>query len=255
MRTFVMGDIHGTHKALLQCLELVNFDYSNDTLIQLGDVADGYDEVFECVEELLKIPNLIALKGNHDEWMSHFLETGFHPQAWAQGGKATAMSYLRQAGKKEVILSSRQGYTTTLNPADIPETHHSFFRKQHLYYIDDNNNCFVHGGFDRRQAFKGQTPFLYYWDRDLWNEALSWKASARGDLSAGQFHMATGFNHIFIGHTNTLYWNTDKPMHAANIFNIDTGAGHSGRLTIMNVETLQYWQSEPVSTWYDKRHR
>ena len=41
MRTFVMGDIHGAYNALLQCLKRSGFDYENDQLIQLGDVADG----------------------------------------------------------------------------------------------------------------------------------------------------------------------------------------------------------------------
>ncbi len=59
MATFVMGDIHGGYKALVQCLQRAQFDYQRDTLIQLGDIADGYDEVFACVEELLKITHLI----------------------------------------------------------------------------------------------------------------------------------------------------------------------------------------------------
>lgn len=42
--TYVMGDIHGAHKAFIQCLERSNFDYDNDILIQLGDVADGWSE-------------------------------------------------------------------------------------------------------------------------------------------------------------------------------------------------------------------
>lgn len=54
-RTFAMGDIHGAHKALVQCLERCNFNNEIDTLIQLGDVADGWSETYECVEELLKI--------------------------------------------------------------------------------------------------------------------------------------------------------------------------------------------------------
>jgi hypothetical protein len=34
------------------------------------------------------------------------------------------------------------------------------------------------------------------------------------------------------------------PMKAANIWNIDTGSGKwdYGKLTIMNIETLEYWQ-------------
>ena len=82
MRTFVMGDIHGAHKALLQCLERSAFDRNKDTLIQLGDISDGFEGVYDCVEELLKIPNLIAIKGNHDEWLNTFIRT-----AWLEPGR------------------------------------------------------------------------------------------------------------------------------------------------------------------------
>lgn len=37
-RTFVMRDIHGAFKALVQCLERCEFDYDIDTLILLGDI-------------------------------------------------------------------------------------------------------------------------------------------------------------------------------------------------------------------------
>jgi hypothetical protein len=43
---------------------------------------------------------------------------------------------------------------------------------------------------------------------------------------------------------------TDKPMHAANIINLDTGAGASGRLTIMDVKSKKFWQSDPVHRLY-----
>ena len=89
MRTFVIGDIHGAFKALRQCLERSQFDYRKDKLIVLGDVVDRHDEVNECVEELLKIRNLIALRGNHDDWFDEFCQTGRHPEDWMYGGLAT----------------------------------------------------------------------------------------------------------------------------------------------------------------------
>src|SRR5882762_9741337 len=104
MRTFVMGDIHGGYKALQQCLERAAFDRDKDTLIQLGDIADGFSEVYGCVEELLKIHNLVAIKGNHDEWLNQFVLTAYHPTEWRQGGAATARSYLRFIGKENKII-------------------------------------------------------------------------------------------------------------------------------------------------------
>ena len=86
MRTFVMGDLHGAQRALAQCMKRSGFDRRKDVLIQLGDVADGHEEVYECVETLLTIPRLIAIRGNHDQWFLEFIETGYHPDAWHCGG-------------------------------------------------------------------------------------------------------------------------------------------------------------------------
>ena len=55
MRLFVIGDIHGAYKSLLQCFERSGFDYLKDRLFVLGDVCDGYIEVRQCIEELFKI--------------------------------------------------------------------------------------------------------------------------------------------------------------------------------------------------------
>jgi len=37
-------------------------------------------------------------------------------------------------------------------------------------------------------------------------------------------------------------------MKAANIYNLDTGAGHTGRLSIMDVDTKEFWQSDVVGS-------
>jgi serine/threonine protein phosphatase 1 len=58
------------------------------------------------------------------------------------------------------------------------------------------------------------------------------------------------FDEIYIGHTPTLNYDMDIPMHACNVWNIDTGAAFSGRLTGMNIETKQYWQTDIVQQLY-----
>lgn len=249
-----MGDIHGNWKALRQCLDRSGFDRRTDTLIQLGDIADGYDEVSECVEELLTLKDLICIKGNHDAWLLEYLGTGWHPDMWRQGGCGTARSYLRPLGKEDLIVRTSSGYRTALNPGDIPDAHRRFFERQLLYYLDDDHNCFVHAGFDRHMPFPRQHEDLYLWDRSLWAEALSFEAARRGDRGCGAFRCVTSFHQIFIGHTATLSWHTDQPMRAAHIHNLDTGAGSTGRLTIMEVSTGTYWQSDLAATLYPDGH-
>jgi serine/threonine protein phosphatase 1 len=240
-RIFVMGDIHGAYRAFIQCLERSNFNYERDTLIQLGDIVDGNQEVFECVEELLKIKNLIAIRGNHDAWFSHFLKTEYQPVAWNYGGLATLESYLKQCQPKGKIIKCGIGFKTSLNAGDIPESHKNFFKKQRLYYVDGQNRCFVHAGFDLTIPFYGQKEENYYFDRSLWTDALRQQkiGIAKAPL--------TKFSQIFIGHTATTRWNTTSPMNAFEITNLDTGAGHNGKLTIMEIGTKEFWQSDLIT--------
>lgn len=249
-RTFVMGDIHGNFTALIQCLERSGFDYERDVLIQLRDVVDRNDGVFECVEELLKIKHLIAIKGNHDQWLDEFINTDFHSQFWNHGGNQTILSYHKHSGGKGICFPSGSGFKTSLNSTDIPPHHRHFFWNQVLYHIDSENRCFVHAGFYRYISFKQQKESAYYWDRTLWLEALSYLEESPTKTA---YETILTFKEIYIGHTPTTGWETDKPMNAFNIYNLDTGAGNGGRLTIMDVDTKVYWQSDLASrsrgTW------
>lgn len=249
-RTFVMADIHGMHRALVQCLEGVNFDKERDTLIQLGDVADRGPEVYECIEELLTIKNRICIKGNHDEWLQNWMEKGVHP-GMHQGGRESIESYLRNCKRVEGV-----DYMNDTG-LDIPETHKKFLREQLPYYIDKDLNIFIHGGFNRHKLLADNEPGIFWWDRDLWHCALSYESMQRGleykDPSTGNratLKIKEPCKEIFIGHTPTVMWGKGVPMKAANVINLDTGAGMYGKLTIMNLETREFFQSSLVTTLY-----
>lgn len=77
--------------------------------------------------------------------------------------------------ERTFVLGDIHGnFKTSLNPDDVPVSHKVFFENQKIYHIE-NNNCYVHGGFNRFQPFEGQTNSTYFWDRILWQEALQWQ--------------------------------------------------------------------------------
>ncbi|QJX47619.1 serine/threonine protein phosphatase [Hymenobacter taeanensis] len=220
MDTYVLGDIHGAYRALLQVLERSPFRPGLDRLVQLGDVADGWPDTPECVNLLLSIPKSIWLQGNHDWWLAEWMaaEAPHEPsnKIWLrQGGQATVDGYLR----------GLQG--------QIRQHFQSFFSKQLPYYEDKNGNLFVHGGYEPNEPIAQQDPYDLIWNRALWRY--------------GQ--QAPHYSECFIGHTPT--WPTSPtPCQRANVWNLDQGAGYSGRLTLMNVRTKEYVQSDPVPTLY-----
>lgn len=270
-RTFVIGDIHGAYIPLQQCLERSGFNKETDTLIILGDICDGWPYVYECVETLKDLL-YIYIVGNHDMWFIRWLESGIHPDYWGQGGKGTAQSYLRNAGKDEGEFVESYAYmesghtkkifTFNLDYVDIPLDHVLFFKGHHLHYKDEQNRLFVHGGFEKEKTLKENqqhNPAAFYWDRRLWLQALS--------ANDGQLKFTESFKEIFIGHTATTNWTTKEtktdagiiipkgslitePMHADIIWNLDTGAGSTGKLTIMDIDTHEFWQSDCVNDIY-----
>ena len=251
MRRFVCGDIHGAHKALIQCLERSGFNKNEDQLIQLGDVADGWNEVYECVEELLSIKNLVAIRGNHDKWFAEWMVYGAHPSYWLQGGIGTLESYCKNTDS-QFDGSGHAGYKTSLNTAVIPQSHKDFFMEtQKPYYIDHMNNLFVHGGYDRTDYISNQLAMNsenFWWDRSLWDQAQSCAPGVK-------LKTTDEFKKIFIGHTATERKYKDlKPVESGGVWNLDQGAGWSGKLTLMNIDTEEYFQSDLVSELYTDQH-
>ena len=262
-KTFVIGDIHGNYLGLKQCLERSNFNYNNDTLISLGDVVDGHSQSYEVVEELLKIKNLIAIRGNHDDWFNTWIKTGVNPTNWGQGQYATGQSYLDNIlGLGMPFYDYSNGIPIPrINTTVLPDKHIDFFNRIQIpYYIDNQNRLFVHGGFNRHFSIEDQVhnnEDVLMWDRDLWSQALSYKSMTNSIYPDGnpnndnpKFKMSDNFKEVFIGHTSTQFWSENQPMNAANIWNLDTGGGWLGKVSIMNVDTKEFWQSDESKLLY-----
>jgi len=78
----------------MQCLERSKFDYKKDHLIVMGDVCDGYPDVRQCIDELLKVKHCILVIGNHDMWALDWALRDDKPEIWTkQGGNRTIASY------------------------------------------------------------------------------------------------------------------------------------------------------------------
>ena len=90
---------------------------------------------------------------------------------------------------------------------------------------------------------------MFYWDRTLWETALALDPSlpTESDLYPNRLKL---YSEIFIGHTPVTRINKEIPINASCIWNIDTGAAFKGKLTIMDVDTKEFWQSDPLPQLY-----
>lgn len=224
LRRFVVGDIHGACRALRQCLDRASFDIDKDHLISLGDVCDGWPETDKVFEALLEIRHLTLLLSNHDQWALRWMQTGWQGWEWvSQGGQATLDAYHGKA-------------------KNVPASHKKLLENAPLYYELDEK-LFVHGGVDPDVEIEKQNPDLLLWDRLLFKTAVSHQDS-------GGRRMFGAWREIYIGHTPTQLYGSSQPMHVCNVWALDTGCGWNGKLTMMDVESHEYVQSDAVMTLY-----
>jgi serine/threonine protein phosphatase 1 len=242
-KTFVVGDIHGNHRGLLQVIERSGIDKDKDTLITLGDVVDGYPDVVAVVDELLTFKNLIPILGNHDLWFYHYLLSGKAADIWLmQGGNNTFRDYLRNPGK------------------DLEHKEKYFSKALHYYYDQDRNYVFVHGGFDWHGGdIRNTSQEELLWNRHMVETAQTWQINY--DTRDHDLIEFPYYNKIFVGHTDTRvkydgrYEPSTKPQFLSNLINLDTGAGAGGKLTIMDIDSFEYWQSDDADVLYPNGYK
>ena len=235
--TYVIGDIHGGLKALIQVLERAKIS-KEDTLIFLGDFVDGWSEspaVLDFLIALEKSHNCIFIKGNHDDLVLQWLtgnRVDFNEQLWFQhGGKATALAY-------EKISTFEK------------EAHIRFLQSLQNYHIDDQNRLFIHAGFTNVKGVEHEyfKP-LFYWDRTLWEMVLALDNELSEDALTYPNRLKI-YKEIYIGHTPVTKIKETTPVNKACVWNVDTGAAFKGKLTLMDVDTKEFWQSDALPDLY-----
>lgn len=234
MRTLVIGDIHGGLRALTQLLERAEVT-PNNQLIFLGDYVDGWSQsaqVIECLIELSKKNQCVFIKGNHDVWCEQWLAEGSVNDVWyIHGGKETIESY--------------KGYSKTQKHA-----HLNFFESMPLFHLDDKNRLFIHAGFTSMHGVKKEIQKeVFYYDRTLWEMALTLDKRIKQDSELFPNRLKH-YDEIYIGHTPTIRYHKHKPMNAANVWNVDTGAAFTGKLSAIDIDTKEVFQSDSLMHLY-----
>lgn len=227
MRSFVIGDIHGKYIALEQCLERAGFNDEKDRLICLGDVADRGDYVPLCIERLMKIKHLIYVMGNHDIWLKDWFQYNIITEGWlCKGGENTINAY-------------------KVND-HMCERHLDFLYKAKDYYLDEQGRLFIHAGINQDKDFSENDLSDFSGSKRMWKNLKTDPTNVTYSLN----NRTDVINkNIFIGHSQTSGKYPDlEPVRRANVWNLDQGAGKNGKLTIMNVDTMQFWQSDKVDT-------
>ena len=234
MRTLVIDDIHGSLRALHPMMERAKVT-KKENMIFRGDYVDGWSEshqVLDFIIDLKTKQNCICIRGNHDDLLLEWLDESKDNLLWYKhGGEATVIAY------ESVTLETKK-------------KHIEFLKSLEDFHLDEQHRLFVHAGFtNMNDVHYEYFPGLFYWDRTLWETALSFDIRMKPDHPFYPKRF-TLYNEIFIGHTPVSRIGKTTPVQKANVWNVDTGAAFKGPLTIMDVNTKEFWQSEPLNQLY-----
>ena len=241
-RNLILGDIHGRYDKLMSVLEKAAYSPSSDTLYSVGDFCDRGKDAVKTLRFLMEQKNLKAVIGNHDILLQNWLFTGLRDDSWMRylGGSKTV---------KDIIYRNHITYAECAIIAD-------WLRNLPIIRIEDEY-IIVHGGIPYRRTMEDLISYQGWkrpeystmenseamtWDRDY---MLSAYARFHPEVRDGIFIDREPFpteKTIFVGHTPTL---DGKPFISEeyHLVAIDTGAGSNGPLTLMDMDTLQYWQA------------
>jgi serine/threonine protein phosphatase 1 len=198
MRTYAVGDIHGSSRKLRNLVERCEQDAGGAplTFIFLGDYIDRGPDSRGVIDTLIalqaRLP-VIALMGNHEAMALEAVDDSLRIGTWLlEGGGATLLSYA----------------ASTIRA--LPHRHLDWLRSLRLSY-DDGRRLFVHAGVNPEAPLDAQLDVDLIWIR----EPFLSDARNYGRL-------------IVHGHTPT---DDGEPDLRINRLNIDTGAVYGGPLT------------------------
>ena len=228
-RILAIGDIHGKYKKLSSVFNKINFNAESDFLILLGDYIDRGEENLHCLQWAMKIselPNVIALRGNHEQMMLNFYVNGDYASAiWLPNGGKKTKAELDEWSKTD---------------PDFLEKALKFIQARPLYYrmfIGKQEYIFCHAGLLPGVPVEQQSEDNLLWIRDEF------------------YYHYTGTAEVVVGHTPTPYLcklpgspNQDSylPVRMSNkITMLDTGSFlPKGRITCMDILSGDFWQSD-----------
>ncbi|MBR6790843.1 MAG: metallophosphoesterase [Oscillospiraceae bacterium] len=113
MSSYCLSDVHGELESLELMLRKIGFS-SGDTLYLLGDAIDRGDHSLEVLRLVMETPNIVMLRGNHEQMLLDAM--GPRPEPFARrlwldnGGKLTHFAFTAlPRGEQNAILDFLQG--------------------------------------------------------------------------------------------------------------------------------------------------
>jgi serine/threonine protein phosphatase 1 len=219
---YAIGDIHGESGKLDLMHSMIRADAdrrdaTRRVVVYLGDYIDRGPDCPGVVERLIDDPlpgfETIFLKGNHEDFMLHFLETGDSSSGWFHNGGLDTLEEYGVEIRGHSLWRSDSGDLRDSLDELLPDRHRHFMAGLVLHHIE-GDYLFVHAGIRPGRALEDQTAADMLWIRNRF-------------LDSDEDH---GYL-VVHGHTPR-----DFPEVRTNRIGIDTGAVFGGKLTALALE-------------------
>lgn len=202
-RDFFVGDIHGQYDLLMEAMARVRFDKTRDRLFAVGDLIDRGADSFKCLSLAFE-PWFFGVRGNHEMLAHDALNNG--------AGRAWDLWQLN--GGSWVYLDNVHEVRTLLNAA-----------LEHLPYAREVEMAGKHIG-----VVHAEPPADWALVEHADAQALVW---GRKRISQRDMTPVANIDAVVVGHTIL-----DQPETLGNVHYIDTGAFHTGRLTLIEAREV-----------------
>ena len=235
---YVMSDIHGNLRRFHSIMEQISLQ-STDTLYVLGDVIDRHPDGIRILRQIMAMPNVKMLLGNHEHMMLQALEQPYNEDdtsfpydtarwlaTWYRNGGEVTHRYLKHLSK--ALRSQIFDYLRSLP-------------LEYMLDLGEKQYALVHAA----------PPELYREDGQFYNPThfAIWKR--------WQEESIPGDRTVIFGHTPTRHNQPGCPMeifYGQNRIGIDCGSGYPddpsceyrsyGRLACLRLDDLQVFYSE-----------
>ena len=208
---FAIGDVHGCARAL-DALLAAAAPTTDDVVVALGDYVDRGVDSAGVIDRLIRLASthhLIPLRGNHEEFMMDARRGDEYLQLWKRcGGEVALMSYAPREDSPGLDC--------------VPDAHWDFLDRTCRDHFVTADHFFVHGGVDESLPLDRQSPSVLHWQ----------------NFPPQRPHVSG--KTMVCGHTPQR---SGVPASLPHAVCIDTGAGHGGWQTCLEVVSGRIWQA------------
>ena len=212
-RLFVVGDIHGCYDLLMKRLAEINFNFEKDLLVSVGDLVDRGQQSFDCVAFLLGKSWFLAVRGNHEQFcIDGHANYNIARNHVSNGGE---WFYKRDSNTQRNIVNAFE-----LLPIALEITfQYKKYGFVHAHVEQNDWEEFKH------ELLNGDDSLRSAASMALWSRERVYQPS-----NEDTYQVIKNIDEVYLGHTIL-----PKPMRKHNCIFIDTGAYHTGNLTIIQL--------------------